>query len=265
MRTYLAALTLLMALNSGGWTFTYPDSRGWTTQPDGTILHYSRYGDTYMMHVDGFVIIPGSGGWYYYAELDARGEYEPSPYKVGIDDPYEIGIPRNLQPQRSAVRQAEMDAAGIMQHGAALYLTQPNGIEFTAWDYPLPTGTFGWCTSLSMDPPEVDGDGYVISIGYDNKPLINYGAGHPFWAFVYDDESGWYYYAERLDPNREYEEGYAEHRGYILNPQGEYVASPYKVGIDPPPYYDRTTDAIEPPPTAVQQRSWGGLKNLFHK
>ena len=45
------------------------------------------------MYVDGFVIILGSGGWYYYAELDARGEYEPSPYKVGNADPSEISIP----------------------------------------------------------------------------------------------------------------------------------------------------------------------------
>ena len=248
MKIFLAALTLLVTLSSG--VGALPDSfpqRGWIAQPDGTILHYVYQGDK--RFVDGYVVFPGSGGWWYYAELDVRGEYMASPYKVGIDDPAEIGIPRDLQRQRSPVRQAEIDAANIQIYGTGHPLKQPDGTEFFAyWDAPLPTGSFDWCTAA------VPADGYVISIGYDHKPLINYGAGHPFWAFVYDDESGWYYYAERN-----------EYGNYVFDAQDEYVASPYKVGIDPPPYYDRTTDAIEPPPTAVQQRSWGGLKNLFHR
>lgn len=264
MRTYLAVLTMLAALASGAWA--NPDGSirgGWTEQPDGTILHYVSQYDT--MWVDGYVVVYGSDGWYYYAELDVRGEYVASPYKVGIDDPAEIGIPRYLQRQRSAVRQAEIDAENISINGVGHRLYQPDGTGFLAYGgAPLPTGSFGWCTSLNLrGEPIIPADGYVIEI--EGKPLINYGDGEPFWAFVYDDESGWYYYAERLDPYREYEEGYAvNQQGYILDAQGEYVASPYKVGIEDPPYYDRPTDAIEPP-TVVQEHSWGAVKHLFHK
>lgn len=86
MRTYLAVLTMLAALASGAGA--NPDGSirgGWTEQPDGTILHYVSQYDT--MWVDGYVVVYGSDGWYYYAELDVRGEYVASPYKVGIDDP----------------------------------------------------------------------------------------------------------------------------------------------------------------------------------
>ena len=284
-RAGLAALTLLVALATGvGARGDYSCHGGVYTQPDGTILHYSQC-EFGIITVDSFIVAQGSDGWWYYAELDARGEYEPSPYKVGIDDPYEIGIPRNLQPQRSAIRQAEIDAAYLVYEnwsGEAHYLTQPDGTLFLAvWDFPLPTGTISWwcwreLTRYSVNSSfylksKVPGDGYVI--GVDGKPLINYGYGDPFLAFVYDKESGWYYYALRWDPNREFDQDFFDRHGgaavtrsgYVLTPQDEYVASPYKVGIDDPPIYDRPTDHIEPPPTAVQERSWGEVKTLFHK
>ena len=263
MRIYLAVLTLLVALSSDAWA--NPDGsirRGWTEQPDGTILHYvSRY-DT--MWVDGYVVVGGGDGWWYYAELDVRGEYVASPYKVGIDDPVEIGIPRNLKRQRSAVRQAEIDAENISINGVGHPLYQPDGTGFLAYgDAPLPTGSFGWCTSLNFrGEPIIPADGYVIEI--EGKPLINYGDGEPFWAFVYDEESGWYYYADRGTQD-EYPQGYVlDRQRYMRDAQGEYVASPYKVGIDDPPYYELPTDAIEPP-TVVQERSWGAVKHRFHK
>ena len=78
--------------------------------------------------------------------------------------------------------------------------------------------------------------------------VINYGGGDPFYAFVYDDESGWYYYADCV--------WYARN-SCLRDTQGEYVASPYRVGVDLPPGYA--------PPTAVQERSWRAIKDLFHK
>ena len=227
MKTYLAVLTLLVVLGSGVWAFENIDQWGFRVQPDGTTFIVHRLGDK--TFAAGYVIVYGSDSWWYYAELDARGEYEASPYRVGIDDPAEIGIPKNLQRQRSAIRQAEIDAVLIMRFGPGLFLTQPDGTAFMAYrDQPLPIG----CDKVA----EVPADGYVISI--DDTPLINYGDGDPFYAFFYDDQSGWYYYA-------------------VLDAQGEYVASPYRVGIDDPPgYYS---------PTAIQERSWGAVKHLFHK
>ena len=77
------------------------------------------------------------------------------------------------------------------------------------------------------------------------------------YAFVYNDTDGYSYYAE-LDAQGEYPQGYVlDEQGYIRNAQGDYVASSYRVGIDDPPGYNL--------PTAVQERSWGTVKYLFHK
>ena len=266
MSAYLAALTLVVALAAGvGASPTWPCYGGEGTLPDGTKVHYTlcQFSEP---TVDGFVVVFGDDGWIYYAELDARGEYEASPYRVGIDDPYEIGIPKALQPQRSAVRQAEIDAEWLLSSygsGYLHHLTQPDGTWFSAyWDHPLPRFTISWWCSVELTrynvnssfylKSKVPGDGYVIAVG--GEPLINYGDGDPFLAFVHDEESSWYYYAERN-----------EYGNYVFDAQDEYVASPYKVGIDDPPIYDRPTGHIEPPPTAVQERSWGGVKTLFHQ
>ena len=262
MRTCLAALTLLMALTSNVWAYWDTDGlAGFSAQPDGTEIVYVMYGGK--KFVDGYVVVYGSGGWWYYAELDAQGEYVESPYKVRVDDPASNGIPRNLQ--RSAVRQAEIDA-GMISNFDGRILTQPDGTMFHAYsDGPLPTKTCPTravsdegCWPRTMDAPA---DGYVIAIGLNHDDLgfclncdaipignnpasdgwyyaINYNGGDPFWAFVYDEESGWYYYAK-------------------LDARGEYVVSPYKVGIDLPSSHD--------PPTAVQECSWGAVKHLFHK
>ncbi len=257
MRNYLAALTLLIALSSSVWALEVIDQGGWAQQPDGTIFDFHRYGDK--RFVDGYVVVYGSDGWYYYAELDARGEYQASPYKVGIDDPAEIGIPKNLQRQRSAVRQAERDAGWILDgYIEGAYLTQPDGTVFIAYgenygygrvdctDYRTDYGTYSYLKYSYIDVVldfTAGGSnrsvGYVISIGF-NSPLINYGDygdGFPFWAFILDSD-GWYYYAE-------------------LDARGEYEASPYRVGIDDPPGYD--------PPTAVQERSWGAVKDRLKR
>ena len=282
---WLTALTLVVALAAGvGAMPDYPAFGGVITQPDGTKIHYKQ-SDFDRFTEDGFVIVKGDDGWWYYAELDARGEYEPSPYKVGIDDPYEIGIPRNLQRQRSAVRQAEIDARWLSYSGrGSLHkLPQPDGTTsfFAYWELPLPSGTINWSCSMELTRYNVDGDfyleskipgdGYVIEV--NNKILINYGYGDPFLAFVHDEESGWYYYALRWDPNREFDQDFFDRHGgtvvtrsgYVLTPQGEYIASPYKVGIDDPPIYDHPTYNIVPPPSAIQERSWGEVKTLFHK
>ena len=112
MRIYLAALTLLMALSSGVCAIGI-DEWSEKIQPDGTTFEAHVFGDEFAGHkrtADGYEFVY-SGGWYYYAELDAQGEYVASPYKVGIDDPDSNGIPKNLQ--RSAVRIAEIDAVRI--------------------------------------------------------------------------------------------------------------------------------------------------------
>lgn len=253
-RTYPVVLALLVALSSGVWAYEEIDQVGLRAQPDGTTFEVHFYRDK--TFVDDYVVVLGSDGWYYYAELDARGEYEASPYRVHIDDPAKIGIPKYLQRQRSAVRQAEIDAGVILRDGHGKVLTQPDGTEFLAYGenygYDPRDGTYYVGTDFTAygdHPP----DGYVICI--DGLPLINYGHGDPFWAFVYDDESGWYYYAEM---NYVMLKKAIRKTGLTgLKARVAYVVSPYKVGIDNPPSYA--------PPTAVQERSWGAVKHFFHK
>ena len=122
MRNYLAALTLLMALASSVWAIGI-NEWGLRAQPDGTTFEAHVFGDEFAGHkrtADGYEFVYGSGGWWYYAELDARGEYVASPYRVGIDDPASNGIPRNLQ--RSAARIAEINEARIVRG----YARDPN-------------------------------------------------------------------------------------------------------------------------------------------
>ena len=252
MRTCLTALTMLMMLASDVWANfdPYQVKPQVRSQPDGTLIEYWRVGWHRTLLADGYVIVLGDDGWYYYAELDARGDYVASPYKVRVDDPLEIGIPLNLQ--RSAVRQAEKDAAYLIGDASSL-LIQPDGTTFHA---------YSGSTLPSRNRPEggttspVPGDGYVIAIGVNETPLINYNGGDPFWAFVYDEESGWYYYADCLSHESDV---------CLQNARGDYVASPYKVGIDDPPGYNPATAPSRSSPTAVQQHSWGAVKHLFRK
>ena len=125
----LAVLALLIALGFDVWAIEFIDEWGPRTQPDGTTFEAHRFGDK--TFVDGYVVVYGSDSWWYYAELDARGEYEASPYKVGIDDPAEIGIPKNLR--RSAVREAEIDAGWLLKGVGGVLLTQPDGTYFIAY------------------------------------------------------------------------------------------------------------------------------------
>ena len=89
MRTYVAVLKLLIVMSSSVWAIGI-DEWGLRTQPDGTTFEAHVFGDEFVGHqltADGYEFVYGSDGWYYYAELDAQGEYRASPYKVGIDDP----------------------------------------------------------------------------------------------------------------------------------------------------------------------------------
>ena len=251
MRIYRAVLTLLVALSSGGWAFDFSQIKPqYISQPDGTGIEYWTKPWHGTLFADGYVFVPGGDGWYYYAELDARGDYVASTYKVRIDDPVEIGIPKNLQ--RSAVRQAEYDVAYILSYEGHL-LIQPDGTTFVAyWAGPLPTKA----NYASGDIRPVPADGYVIAIGVNEASLINYNGGDPFWPFVYDEESGWYYYASCSS----FQKGSCQQTA-----GGDYVASPYKVGIDDPPGYNPAVTPGRSSPTAVQKRSWGAVKHRFHK
>ena len=123
MRKHFAVLALLVALGSNVKALVF-DEWQVRTQPDGTTFTAHFYGDeisSSQFTSDGYAFVyRASDGYYYYAELDAQGEYVASAAKVGIDNPSSYGIQKNLQ--RSAVRLAEIESARIAQG----YADDPN-------------------------------------------------------------------------------------------------------------------------------------------
>ena len=70
------------------------------------------------LYVDGYIFVYGSDGWYYYAELDARGDYVASPYKIGIDDPpgYNPAVtPGRSSPTATVVQQRSWGAVEFLE------------------------------------------------------------------------------------------------------------------------------------------------------
>jgi len=77
-------------------------------QPNSTTFVARAWGDEFfwwMETSDGYRIILGDGGWYYYATLDERGEFAPTNARVGIDSPPS----GSYQLERSASRIAEIE------------------------------------------------------------------------------------------------------------------------------------------------------------
>ena len=86
MKTYLAVLTLLVVLSSSVWSIGI-DEWGLRTQPDGTTFEAHVFGDEFAGHqltADSYEFVYGIDSWYYYAELDAQGEYRASSYKWAL-------------------------------------------------------------------------------------------------------------------------------------------------------------------------------------
>ena len=93
-------MTLGSGIDTGYITWSQPNAVTFTAQ---------LWGDEFAMNMeteDEYQIIQGSDDYFYYAELDANGEYTPSIYQVGIDPP----LASSYQLQRSASRLAEIQA-----------------------------------------------------------------------------------------------------------------------------------------------------------
>ena len=57
-------------------------------QPNGVTFTARLWGDEYLSWMEtsgGYRITQGSGGWYYYARLDAAGEFAPTSARVGLE------------------------------------------------------------------------------------------------------------------------------------------------------------------------------------
>ena len=66
------------------------------TQPNGEVIHCYASGDefyNYLHDANGFTIVKGDGGYYFYAMHDSQGQVVPSPYLVNSVDPASVGLP----------------------------------------------------------------------------------------------------------------------------------------------------------------------------
>ena len=90
MKRYII-IALLFSL-SNLLTLARPARSGIYTiyQPDGTSFQSRFYGDEFFKHhttLDGYSIIKGEDGWWYYAAFNEKGEESSSGYRVGDDAP----------------------------------------------------------------------------------------------------------------------------------------------------------------------------------
>jgi M6 family metalloprotease-like protein len=78
------------------------------SQPNNAIFTANTWGDEYRVWMEtqeGYRFVPGSDGWYYYACLDSRGEFFPTQYRVGVDQP----PTSSYKLERSSEREAEIN------------------------------------------------------------------------------------------------------------------------------------------------------------
>ena len=65
------------------------------TQPDGQVIHCYASGDefyNYLHDANGYTIVKGDGGYYFYAIHDSQGQVVASPYLVNSVDPASVGL-----------------------------------------------------------------------------------------------------------------------------------------------------------------------------
>ncbi|MBQ6772324.1 MAG: T9SS type A sorting domain-containing protein [Bacteroidales bacterium] len=101
------------------------------TQPDGQVFNCFASGDefyNYLHDANGFTIVKGEGGYYFYAMHDSQGKVVPSPYLINSVDPASVGLspyvkisPEEYQQRRQAreqhIKRPQKPANRELNHG----------------------------------------------------------------------------------------------------------------------------------------------------
>ena len=113
---YLFAVIVFITVSPVKY-FAIPIDTGWVKriQPDGTKFTGREWGDEFGMQAetkDGYKFLYDSNSKYYvYAVINEKGDFAPTKYKVGIDNPEKHGITRYLE--RSPEKQALIEEARL--------------------------------------------------------------------------------------------------------------------------------------------------------
>ena len=90
-------LILALVLCAFQWAFAAPlkNIPVRLTQPDGQVIECFASGDefyNYLLDANGFTIVKGEGGYYFYAIHDSRGGVVASTFRVNSVDPASVGL-----------------------------------------------------------------------------------------------------------------------------------------------------------------------------
>jgi hypothetical protein len=83
---FVKALALLLCSNLFIMAAPFDSKMVQWTQPNGVTFTARFWGDEFEWRMEtqaGYRIIRGSGCWYYYATLDANGNYSPTNFPIG--------------------------------------------------------------------------------------------------------------------------------------------------------------------------------------
>ena len=102
-------------------------------QPNGQEIQIYLRGDEFLHWNEdaaGYTILRDGGGWWVYANLDARDNLVPSRWMVGRDDPRRLGLPRRLlsASAKAQSRAARAALLGTADRGAAPRVAPTTGI-----------------------------------------------------------------------------------------------------------------------------------------
>ena len=118
MRTRLLIEALAIVLAGLGVVSAYTIATGFITfrQPNGVEFIGRQWSEGWLVYTrteDGYEFVQTADGWSYYAKLNECGDFVPSEFRVGIDDPVVSGVLRELErpPERRAQIEAALEAS----------------------------------------------------------------------------------------------------------------------------------------------------------
>lgn len=105
-------LLALLVVTSSAWAAVYQGDSFTFHQPDGSAFPVRIWGDEFSIHAEspnGWAMIEGAGGWWFYSQPAAGGGTEASALRVGAGDPAAFGLAPHLR--QSAAQRAAISTA----------------------------------------------------------------------------------------------------------------------------------------------------------